>query len=145
MNNEQSTTQKPNENLAREFLELFSLGEGNYSENEIKNFAKKLPGHGINHVSQNFQLFNYKISGQRLSAFGENFESADEFIDLVISHPAFGEFISKKFYNEFVDLNDPSSEDLAILVSTLRKYDLVLSNYLKPPLALKNSGIRTIV
>ena len=42
LNNEQSTTQKPNENLAREFLELFSLGEGNYSENEIKNFAKKL-------------------------------------------------------------------------------------------------------
>ena len=29
LNNEQSTTQKPNENLAREFLELFSLGEGN--------------------------------------------------------------------------------------------------------------------
>ena len=33
LNNEQSTTQKPNENLAREFLELFSLGEGKYSEN----------------------------------------------------------------------------------------------------------------
>ena len=48
-------------------------------------------------MSQNFQLFNYKISGQRLSAFGKNFESADEFIDLVISHPAFGEFISKNF------------------------------------------------
>ena len=56
LNNEQSTTQKPNENLAREFLELFSLGEGNYSENEIKNFAKKLPGQGINHVSQNYQF-----------------------------------------------------------------------------------------
>ena len=119
LNNEQSTTQKPNENLAREFLELFSLGEGNYSENEIKNFAKKLPGNGINHVSQNFQLFNYKVSGQTLSAFGQDFQSADEFIDLVISHPAFGEFISKKFYNEFVDLNDPSEEDLGILVSTL--------------------------
>lgn len=137
LNNEQSTTQKPNENLAREFLELFSLGEGNYSENEIKNFAKKLPGHGINHVSQNFQLFNYKISGQRLSAFGEDFESADEFIDLVISHPAFGEFISKKFYNEFVDLNDPSAEDLAILVSTLRKYDFSIVKLFEATISLE--------
>ena len=137
LNNEQSTTQKPNENLAREFLELFSLGEGNYSENEIKNFAKKLPGHGINHVSQNFQLFNYKISGQKLSAFGEDFESADEFIDLVISHPAFGEFISKKFYNEFVDLNDPSTEDLAILVSTLRKYDFSIIKLFEASISLK--------
>ena len=83
-----------------------------------------MPGNGINHVSQNFQLFKYKISGQTLSAFGQDFQSADEFIDLVISHPAFGEFISKKFYNEFVDLNDPSAEDLANLVSTFRKYDL---------------------
>ena len=137
LNNEQSTTQKPNENLAREFLELFSLGEGNYSENEIKNLAKKLPGNGINHVSQNFQLFKYKVSGQTLSAFGQDFQSADEFINLVISHPAFGEFISKKFYNEFVDLNDPSAEDLAILVSTLRKYDFSIIKLLKATISLR--------
>ena len=140
LNNEQSTTQKPNENLAREFLELFSLGEGNYSENEIKTFAKKLPGNGINHVSQNFQLFKYKVSGQTFyffSAFGQDFQSADEFIDLVISHPAFGEFISKKFYNEFVDLNDPSAEDLAILVSTLRKYDFSIIKLLKATISLR--------
>ena len=137
LNNEKSTTQKPNENLAREFLELFSLGEGNYSENEIKNLAKKLPGNGINHVSQNFQLFKYKVSGQTLSAFGQDFQSADEFIDLVISHPAFGEFISKKFYNEFVDLNDPSAEDLAILVSTLRKYDFSIIKLLKATISLR--------
>ena len=60
LNNEQSTTQNPNENLAREFLELFSLGEGNYTEKEIKNFAKKLPSHGINHVSQHFNTINIK-------------------------------------------------------------------------------------
>ena len=137
LNNEQSTTQKPNENLAREFLELFSLGEGNYSENEIKNFAKKLPGYGINHVSQNFQLFNYKISGQTLSAFGKDFQSADEFIDLVISHPAFGEFISKKFYKEFVDLNDPTTQDLAILVSTFRKYDFNIIKLFEATISLK--------
>ena len=137
LNNEQSTTQKPNENLAREFLELFSLGEGNYSENEIKNFAKKLPGHGINHVSQNYQLFNYKVSGQKLSAFGQEFESAEEFIDLVIYHPAFGEFISKKFYYEFIDLNEPSEEDLGILVSTFRENDFSIIKLFEATISLK--------
>ena len=36
LNNEKSFARNPNENLAREFFELFSLGEGNYSENDIK-------------------------------------------------------------------------------------------------------------
>ena len=127
LNNEQSTTQKPNENLAREFLELFSLGEGNYSENEIKNFAKKLPGHGINHVSQDFQYYKYKESGQTLSAFGEKFDKPNEFIDIVVNHPAFGEFIAKKFYNEYVRLGDPDTDDLAILVTTFKKnnFDII--------------------
>ena len=55
----------------------------------------------------------------------------------MISHPAFGEFISKKFYNEFVDLNDPSAEDLAILVSTLRKYDFSIIKLLKATISLR--------
>ena len=137
LNNEQSTTQSPNENLAREFLELFSLGEGNYSENEIKNFAKKLPSYSINHLSQEFQLYKYKSSGQTLSGFGQKFSSADEFIDLVIDHPAFGEFIVKKFYNEFLSLNDPSSEELAILVSSFKKNQFDIVKLFETTISLK--------
>jgi len=138
LNNEQSTTQSPNENLAREFLELFSLGEGNYTENEIKNFAKKLPSYSINHVSQEFQLYKYKSSGQTLSGFGEKFSSADGFIDLVIDHPAFGEFIVKKFYNEFLSLNEPSSEELAILVSSFRLNNFDIVKLFETTISLKS-------
>tara|TARA_Y100001968_G_C19441586_1_gene762854 strand:- start:794 stop:3619 length:2826 start_codon:yes stop_codon:yes gene_type:complete len=138
LNNEQSTTQTPNENLAREFLELFSLGEGNYSENEIKNFAKKLPSHGINHVSQDFQLYKYKSSGQTLSAFGEKFSSPDEFIDLVISHPAFGEFIAKKFYKEYISLEEPTPEEMAILVSSFRQSNFDIVKLFEATISLKS-------
>ena len=138
LNNEQSTTQKPNENLAREFLELFSLGEGNYSENEIKNFAKKLPGHGINHVSQDFQYYKYKESGQTLSAFGEKFDKPNEFIDIVVNHPAFGEFIAKKFYNEYVRLGDPDTDDLAILVTTFKKNNFDIIKLFEATISLKS-------
>ena len=137
LNNEQSTTQNPNENLAREFLELFSLGEGNYTEKEIKNFAKKLPSHGINHVSQQFQYYKYKESGQTLSAFGKNFSSPDEFIDLVINHPAFGEFIAKKFYREYVSLEEPSKKELAILVSSFRESDFSIIKLFETTISLK--------
>ena len=138
LNNEQSTTQKPNENLAREFLELFSLGEGNYSENEIKNFAKKLPGHGINHVSQDFQYYKYKESGQTLSAFGEKFDKPNEFIDIVVNHPAFGEFIAKKFYNEYVKLGEPDTDDLAILVTTFKKNNFDIIKLFEATISLKS-------
>ncbi|MFL2813219.1 MAG: DUF1800 family protein [Candidatus Puniceispirillales bacterium] len=138
LNNEQSTTQKPNENLAREFLELFSLGEGNYSENEIKNFAKKLPGHSINHVSQDFQYYKYKESGQTLSAFGEKFDKPNEFIDIVVNHPAFGEFIGKKFYNEFVKLGEPDTDDLAILVTTFKKNNFNIIKLFEATISLES-------
>ena len=138
LNNEQSTTQKPNENLAREFLELFSLGEGNYSENEVKNFAKKLPGHSINFVSQDFQYYKYKESGQTLSAFGKKFDSPNEFIDLAVKHPAFGEFIAKKFYNEYVKLGEPNSDDIAILVTTFKKYNFNIIRLFEATISLKS-------
>ena len=138
LNNEQSTTQKPNENLAREFLELFSLGEGNYSENEIKNFAKKLPGHSINFVSQDFQYYKYKESGQTLSAFGKKFDSPNEFIDLAVNHPAFGEFIAKKFYNEYVKLGEPNSDDIAILVTTFKKNNFNIIKLFEATISLKS-------
>lgn len=138
LNNEQSTTQQPNENLAREFLELFSLGEGNYSENEIKNFAKKLPGHSINHVSQDFQYYKYKESGQTLSAFGEKFDKPNEFIDLVVNHPAFGEFIAKKFYNEYVKLGEPDTDDLAILVTTFKKNNFNIIKLFEASISLES-------
>ena len=56
LNNDQSLPKNPNENLAREFLELFSLGEGNYSEKDIREIAKMLTGFSVNEASEKFQL-----------------------------------------------------------------------------------------
>ncbi|MEO1512234.1 MAG: DUF1800 family protein, partial [Planctomycetota bacterium] len=45
LDNQASSAQSPNENLARELMELFSLGEGNYSERDIKEGARALTGY----------------------------------------------------------------------------------------------------
>ena len=43
LNNDENFIGNVNENLGREFLELFTLGEGNYKENDVKNLSKYLP------------------------------------------------------------------------------------------------------
>ena len=137
LNNEQSTIKNPNENLAREFLELFSLGEGEYTENDIKNLAKAISGHGINYVTEQFQLFNSKVTKGTFSAFGKKYSNVEEFIDLISEHPSFGEFIARKFYAEYVELEEPSKEDLAYMVTSFRESGFEIDALLKATLSLE--------
>ena len=137
LNNEQSTVQNPNENLAREFLELFSLGEGAYSENDIKNLAKAISGHGINYVTEQFQIFNSKVTKGTFSAFGKKYSNIEEFIELISNHPSFGEFIARKFYAEYVELSEPSKEDLAYMVTAFRESGFEIKALLKATLSLQ--------
>ena len=58
----------------------------------------------------------------------------------MINHPAFGEFISKKFYYEFIDLNEPSEEDLGILVSSFRENDFSIIKLFEATISLKILG-----
>ena len=45
LDNNDSRRNRPNENLAREIMELFSLGVGNYTEKDIKEGARALTGY----------------------------------------------------------------------------------------------------
>src|SRR5258708_40304814 len=51
-----SRKERPNENFARELMELFTLGEGNYTENDIKEPAKAFTGYRISQVDQQFRF-----------------------------------------------------------------------------------------
>ena len=48
LNNQQNRKQSPNENFAREVMELFTLGRGNYTEKDIKEAARAFTGWGFN-------------------------------------------------------------------------------------------------
>ena len=47
LDNDDNRKGRPNENLAREVMELFSLGEGNYGEVDIREAARSLTGAGV--------------------------------------------------------------------------------------------------
>ena len=55
LNNQQNKKQHPNENFAREVMELFTLGRGNYTEHDIKEAARAFTGWGFN-ISGEFQF-----------------------------------------------------------------------------------------
>ncbi len=137
LNNEKSYSQNPNENLAREFLELFSLGQGYYQENDIKNLAKHISGNSINFVTEKFHKYKYKRSTENYSAFGKKYKNDNEFFKLLKNHPSFGEFIAKKFYWEYVELEEPSKEDLAYLVTYFKKSNFEIPEMLRATLYLK--------
>jgi len=62
LDNDDNRKGKPNENLAREVMELFSLGEGNYSEVDIREAARSLTGAG---VTQQLDLAAYRFNSKR--------------------------------------------------------------------------------
>ncbi|SDW39442.1 Uncharacterized conserved protein, DUF1800 family [Lutibacter oricola] len=103
LNAKQNKKQSPNENFARELMELFTLGVGNYSEKDIKESAKAFTG------------WNHKLNGdfilrERHHDFGEkeffnkkgNFNGED-IIDIILEQKQCAQFICEKIYRYFVN------------------------------------------
>ena len=94
-----STAAKPNENFARELMELFLLGEGNYSETDIQQSAKAFTGYRINPITGVFHLDAKQNNTGNKSFFGKtgNF-SGDDIIDIITSQPRCAEYLTEKIW-----------------------------------------------
>ncbi len=92
---------KPNENFARELMELFSLGVGNYTEEDIKEAARAFTGW---HVKDRKFWFNKRAhdTGSK-TIFGTtgNFDGTDVLL-ACLEKQACGEFIAEKLFNYYV-------------------------------------------
>jgi uncharacterized protein (DUF1800 family) len=107
----QSRREHPNENFARELMELFTLGEGHYTEHDIAEAARALTGWSLDRANQCYTYRpawhdpgNKKIFGQT-----GNFDG-DDFISLIVSQPQAANFITAKLWNYFA--GEPPSPDL---------------------------------
>ncbi|MEQ1554160.1 MAG: DUF1800 domain-containing protein [Ferruginibacter sp.] len=102
LNNQQNRKGKPNENFAREVMELFTLGRGNYTENDIKESARAFTGWTFNKNGQ--FAFKQKIHDDGVKSFlGQtgNF-NGDDIIDILLKQKQTATFITKKIYKYFV-------------------------------------------
>jgi uncharacterized protein (DUF1800 family) len=128
LNNNQNNKGKPNENLAREFMELFTLGEGNYTETDIKQGARALTGY---HVDDNDFVFRERRHDTtKKTVLGETGKlDGDDFVDVLLDQPACPKYIALKLYRHFVaDVSDyldevpqPQQEVVRRMAVMLRK------------------------
>ncbi len=94
---------QPNENFAREVMELFTLGEGNYGEQDIKEAARAFTGWSIDRDSGAFLWRPFAHDEGAKTVFGRtgNFRGED-IIAILLEQPATAEYVVGKLWREFV-------------------------------------------
>ncbi|HWS59978.1 MAG TPA: DUF1800 domain-containing protein [Flavobacterium sp.] len=109
LDNVDNRIDKLNENLSRELLELFTLGIGNYTEQDIKNGAKGLAGLGLGEENAVYRkIFEDNEAFVYLGKKG-NFK-IDEMIDIIFEQPNIPYLITRKILKWFI--YDNPKEDL---------------------------------
>jgi uncharacterized protein (DUF1800 family) len=105
LNNQQNNKKHPNENFAREVMELFTMGRGNYTEVDIKESARAYTGWGFNLKGEFVDRPFLHDTGKKtfLGKTG-NFDG-DDAIDIILEQKATAEFITQKIYKYFVNEN----------------------------------------
>ncbi len=98
-----SRKQQPNENFGREVMELFTLGEGNYTEKDIKEVARAFTGWSIDRETGQFMFRKAIHDYGNKTIFGKtgNFEG-DQVLDMILNRPETAQFITHKLWREFV-------------------------------------------
>jgi uncharacterized protein (DUF1800 family) len=111
LNNDQNRRQKPNENLARELMELFTLGEGNYTEQDIKQGARALTGYTIEDHSFKYDTRNHDTGAKSILDQQGEFDG-DDFVGILLRQKACSRFIARKLYRHFVADLDAEPDNL---------------------------------
>ncbi|MDG5490899.1 DUF1800 family protein [Psychroserpens sp. SPM9] len=114
LNNKQNRKQKPNENFARELMELFTLGEGHYTEEDIKESARAFTGYN-NNFEGDFMLRRFHHDYDFKTFFGHSGRyDGDDIIDIILKQKQCARFVCGKIYRYFVNdtINEKRVEEL---------------------------------
>lgn len=101
LDNVENRKDKLNENLSRELLELFTLGIGNYTEEDIKNGAKGLAGLGIGEENAVYRKFFENNEPFVYLGKKGNFK-VEEMVDVIFEQPNIPYLITRKILKWFI-------------------------------------------
>lgn len=117
LNNQQNKKSSPNENFAREVMELFTIGRGGYSENDIKEAARAFTGWSSN-LSGDF-VFRKAIhdDGEKTFMGKTGHFTGEDIIDIILEKPETAMNIARKIYAYFVSeqIDEEKVEELGQL------------------------------
>ena len=103
LNGKQNKKAKPNENFARELMELFTLGEGQYSEKDIKESARAFTGYSHDFKGKFVFRKRQHDEGQKTFLGQTGNFSGDDIIDIILKDKQCALYISDKIYRYFVN------------------------------------------
>ncbi len=113
----------PNENLARELMELFTLGIGNYTERDVKEAARALTGWVVR--EEEFVDREVRHDAQEKEILGQRGPwTGDDLLRILLEHPATAERLARKLVREFLGEGAADEVALAALASGLRSREL---------------------
>lgn len=103
LDNHTNNKKKPNENYARELLELYTLGEGHYSETDIKELARAMTGADVDRVNwtYHFRAEKHDVGEKSFLAAKGNL-GPEEVIDIILRQSRAEEYLVERLWVEFV-------------------------------------------
>lgn len=103
LNNQQNKKRQPNENFARELCELFTIGIGHYTENDIKEAARAFTGWRTT-VGGQFQLVKAWHDYDQKTFMGQSGKfNGEDIIEIIFENPQTARHITTKIYKYFVN------------------------------------------
>jgi hypothetical protein len=133
LDNDRNLKGQPNENLAREIMELFSMGvDQGYTEQDIVQAARALTGYTLDQPTSGFRYLHDRHDSGDKTIFGKTGPwTGDDLVRLILEQPATSRFIARRLWQHFGSI-EPPAETVEQLAAVLRA-----SNYEIEP-ALKN-------
>ncbi|WP_298661540.1 DUF1800 domain-containing protein [uncultured Thiothrix sp.] len=114
---------RPNENFARELLELFTVGSSEYGQADVKAVAKVFTGWGVDQ-SGNYVFNADQHDGSPVTVLGRTRAfSGDELIDMLVEHPKTSERLVERVWQQFVSGNRPDKLTVQSLAAQFRRAD----------------------
>ena len=115
-----SVARQPNENFGRELLELFTLGEGHYTEADVKAAARAFTGWTVDSETGSFvDHLDRHDTGEKTFLGKTGNLSGDDVLTILLAHPRTAETIVEKLWREFVSLK-PDANEVSQLANNFR-------------------------
>lgn len=128
---QQSRQEHPNENWARELMELFTIGIGNYTEQDIRESARAFTGYRIDFTTQQFRFAPFQQDHGSKKFMGRTGNlSGDDVIDTLVSKPACAQFIGRKLWRFFAE-DEPAAATVESVAATIRKHNFEMRPVLR--------------
>jgi len=116
----------PNENFAREAMELFTLGEGHYTEQDVREAARAFTGWSLDPDTGAFRFRPFLHDGGSKTVLGRTGDfDGDAVLDILLAQRATAEFVVAKLWREFVS-PEPDAQEVRRVAARFRdaRYDL---------------------